>query len=229
MSLLLLPADGENNPLPPSSKVEQKTKHPLPETTKVGHKKETEHFISEIERYMNGIKSLESEFTQTELFNNGEQKEQTGHFYLKKHNKKYEIRIDFPAEKQKIFILDNVLMIVNADNKVISKNNISSTPIAFIFADNFNFRKKFSKYSVYLEPESKVISTDLFIGGVNTYKVTLYFKLYKISDNIEKLTGWTIRDSQGNLNVIKFDEKTMKANTFISDNLFAFDFTQKND
>lgn len=175
---------------------------------------EINHFIQEIERYMNGLKILSCSFKQTNITNHPKKETyQSGKIVMDKQNPKhYKIQIDFPAFKQQILLIDDNLAIFDLkEGKIISKANLSSTPISYIFSNKLDIKKQFKSISLWKIPSQEMIFIKLREKENQASNIMLYFKLYK-NHNIYYLMGWTLCDPHKNLTGVNLDLNSLIVN-----------------
>ncbi|GHS92720.1 hypothetical protein AGMMS49949_05190 [Alphaproteobacteria bacterium] len=196
---------------------------------------DTEHFVSEVERYLLGISVLLGDFTQTTFFKKKKKcvtkpLQQNGRFYLHKPEKKtYKVQINLPD--QSLFILQNYLHVVDLKRKTIGKNNLDATPIAAVFSSSINLRKQFPVHHVFYDATHHFLIVALKTSPKSSPQLTLIFSLYEKNKNIKNLLGWILKDVYENVTHVSFEKNSLKVNdaSLLSPDLFQLPtFRKKN-
>lgn len=182
---------------------------------------EAERFVTEVERYLNGIKTLSARLTQTTLFKSGKQQTFEGQCWLDKtsRSKRGElpcrIRIDIPSWR--FLIREGLLYNCDLKRHKTSRNNVEATPLAPLFSNELNIRKQFKSYGLGLE--KNLLSVTLKTHRDSVSGVTLFFALYP-NGNVRCLSGWIIQDMAGNTTHVIFEEESVRGNLSLAPDLF---------
>ncbi|MDR1907646.1 MAG: hypothetical protein LBQ43_02170 [Holosporales bacterium] len=135
------------------------------------------------------------------------------------HEGSLKIRIDLPT--QQIFILNEIMHVVDLTRGKSSNYCISSMPILCLFSNKLDINKNFKSYTVNYDKSIHGIYITLKMG--NPTEIVLLFSLYAKNKNIEALLGWNIKDAQGTLTNVVFDKGSLVANNVnaLPPNVFA--------
>lgn len=171
-------------------------------------------YVTWIQDYINGIRTLQADLTQVTHLKDGRQQRTSGQCWLDKtpqpkQSRSCQIRVDIPGWTS--LIRDGILYNCNLKQKKISKNSIEASPLAPLFSNKLDIRKQFGFYGVSLDKTNRIASITLKTSERSSTSVTLFFALYE-NGNICALIGWMIVDAAGTTTQIMFDQKTIKAN-----------------
>lgn len=176
--------------------------------------------IKKIQNYMDGISVFIVDFDQTKILKNGKVSTDQGTMFLKKENNSCKIRFDFKENPETIFVIDKTMIMKGKDQKN-RISNLNSVPVAHIFDKNLNLEKYFIIEQTGLEKYEKILFVDLKPKFNKSVSVKLFFKTYE-NGNIERFLGWSIKDHNGTVVNVAFDEISMIVNDVnaIPNNIF---------
>lgn len=179
-------------------------------------------YIPRIQDYINGIRTLQARLAQVVTFKDGTQRSSAGHCWLdktprSKGGQDCKIRVTSPGWES--IIKDGILYNCNLEKKKISKNGISSSPLAPLFSNRLDIRKQFGLHVVALDRPRSFVSITLKTAERSSTSVTLFFSLYE-NGNICALVGWMIIDASGTTTQVMFEHASIKANAPLPSDTF---------
>jgi outer membrane lipoprotein-sorting protein len=151
--------------------------------------------------YLNNIEYLVADFDQT----SSSKPKMRGKFWLKRpKTQSGRMRIDY--ENQHIFANANELRLYNLKEKSLDSYDSSQTPAHFILRKKVDLAKDFKIKGQKQEKLVRAISLQ-----TDQADVTMFFRLWG-TGNIRYLMGWDIKDSQGHVTQVRFNENSIRIN-----------------
>jgi outer membrane lipoprotein-sorting protein len=166
--------------------------------------------LSQLQNYLNGIKTLKANFTQT----NPDRTLTNGIMFIKRlANSMGKLRLQYAPPSQDLIVADGeVLRHVDGQSQEVNEYSIENTPASFLLRPNIDFSDDLEVKK--METIGDKINLTLRRSGDNSVTLTLVF----VTSPMLRLQEWSLIDAQSNKTHVVLDH--VQIGTPIDDKLF---------